>query len=223
MSIMKSWQSSVEDGIVLTAKNDLNVDSIMQNTQRQQLLDVSLAEDLKSLADIQSKERRREIKRTQLLPKYRSYVDSMIEEDEPHSLLLGWYLVWLFDCDELDQALKLSTYCKRIGLVLPSRFKRSLPVYCADEVLIWSERKFDQSQSCAPYFNEVFDSVHEGLIDVPDELRAKYYRLAGLIALDRNDSPAQAIPLLTKALELGALVKTKLADAQNLLKKQQQE
>lgn len=181
-------------------------------------MEAALLEDLKSLGNIQSRERKQELKRTELLPKYLPFVEAVKKIQGNHGII-GQVLVWMFDVKDIPQAVELAAYCREHGVRLPERFKRSLDVFVSDQILEWAERLHENKQCVSPYFDDEFALIETDLIDVPDEVRAKFFRIAGLIALDKSDF-ARAVDLLDRALRLGALVKTRLAEARKGLEKE---
>jgi tetratricopeptide (TPR) repeat protein len=191
------------------------------------LLSNALAEDLKSLKEIHSIERKIAVKRELLIPKYRDYVARLRADGKQHDIL-GYYLVWLLDAGEMDSALELGFFLVGQGAGLPGeRFSRDLPTFMADAVLEWAEAEFDAGRSPEPYFARLFkrvDGLADGVAftpwDLPDALRAKYYRLRGLLD-ERLGDVDSAIRQLEKALSLGAKVKTKLGELAKLQARQE--
>ncbi|MDK2956518.1 MAG: hypothetical protein PWQ57_2014 [Desulfovibrionales bacterium] len=189
--------------------------------RKAQLLADALTEDLKRLHEIKSIERKAEVKRSELLPKYQPYVDRLTAEDKADPLL-GQYLVWLFDVADLPRAMALGRYCDAHGVGLPERFHRDLRTFMADAVLAWSEAENEAGRSPEPYFSDVLAKlaapVPDGW-DAPDALRAKYYRLHGFL-LEAAGDLAGARDALTRAYALGAQVKTRLADVAKALERE---
>lgn len=183
--------------------------------QLRALLDGALAEDLKSISAIKSMERRIDVKRDQLIPKYWPYVNRLRADGKNHDIL-GYFLVWLFDTGDIESGLDLGDYMAGIAAGLPERFNRDLPTFMADGVLAWAEAEYDADRSPEPYFSKIFDHVDAMDWDLPDALRAKYYRLRGLLD-ERLGNVDDAVANLERAMALGAKVKTKL----NELAKQQ--
>ena len=222
MNIMQQWQAKKRQQPTSQTTAQAATSNLMQANQRSQLLDSSLQEDLKRLKEIQSRERKVQAKREQLLPKYEEYVNKLMADQKTHQII-AWYMVWLFDCGEIDSALALTEYCELHSVPMPERIKRKPSVFAADEVLAWAERELDSDRSPNPYFGRMFACIHNNEIDVPDELRAKYYKLAGLIEFERGGELRLAVDHLSKAYELGATVKTVLGKAQKQLDKQKLE
>lgn len=186
---------------------------LIGNQQLGALLDKALEQDLKSLKGINSRERKAEVKR-QLVDKYAVYVERLKAVSATHDLL-GWYLVWLFDIGEMDNAVEYGLWCVREGVALPERFNRDVKTFVADAILEWADAQFDAGHSVQPYFAAVFNHA-DGMCcqpwDLPDEVTAKFYRQQGLV-LARAEKFTAAVNVLEEALSLGAKVKTALADA----------
>ena len=152
------------------------------------------------------------IKRDTLIPKYAGYVARLREEGRPHELV-GYFLVWLFDCGLIERALDLAGWCAEHGQGLPERFKASLPAFVARQILDWSQQTFDEGASPEPFFSQVyarlFDPDPALAWDVHDDVAAQFLRLRGLMLERAGDVPG-AVAELEKALARGAKVKTAL-------------
>lgn len=178
-----------------------------------ELLDTSLETDLKSLKDITSVERKVELKRTELVPKYRPYVEQLKEAGLVHPLL-GQMVVWLFDVGEIKDCIELGFYCLDNDIVLPERFNRKggMRTFLADSVLEWAEKTYAAGHSINPYFESLFSHVSrlgDDPWDVPDQLAAKYHKLDSFVQEDAGRLDL-AVDTLEKAQALGASVKTRL-------------
>ncbi|WP_257293655.1 phage terminase small subunit [Endozoicomonas sp. YOMI1] len=201
-----------------------SVGGLARQQQNNRLMEVAMEEDLKALKNIRSKTHKVELKREQLVPKYKAFVESTMAANKVHSIL-SQYLVWLFDIGDIAEATKLGEYCLLQRIPLPERFRRTLPIYLADEVLLWSEQEWDAGRSPNPYFNNEFKRTVNDRNERPDELTAKYFRLAGLIA-QADKRFDDAVLCLEAASERGAKVKTvlnKCKDAQAKQENQQRE
>ena len=223
-SVMKQFQNRLDRGQVQpevpgkVKAPQQPVGGTIRQQQNNALMYAAMEEDLKALKDIRSKTRKVELKREQLVPKYRAFVETTMAANKVNSIL-SQYLVWLFDIDEMAEAMKLAEYCLLQRIPLPERFKRPLPIYIADEVLIWSEREWESGRSPNPWFNQEFKRVVDDRNERPDELTAKYFRLAGLMAQAEGRFD-DAVTCLEAAMERGAKVKTALNKCRNALKGQ---
>ncbi|MCP4878122.1 MAG: terminase, partial [Gammaproteobacteria bacterium] len=94
-------------------------------------------------------------------------------------------VIWLFDIEDLETAIKWCDIAIERGLDTPERFKRDFATFCADEVLAWSERMADKCQSVEPYFSLVFEKVTQ-VWRINEKPTAKWLKFAGLHLL-RNE------------------------------------
>ncbi|MEI3478214.1 MAG: phage terminase small subunit [Bilophila sp.] len=114
-----------------------------------------MPKDLEALHGVVSIDRKIAIKRDTLIPKYAGYVARLREEGRPHELV-GYFLVWLFDCGFIERALDLAGWCAEHGQGLPDCFKASLPAFVARQILDWSQQTFDEGASPEPFFSQVY-------------------------------------------------------------------
>lgn len=171
------------------------------------MLSASLEEDLKALHGIASVERKAELKRATLVPKYRDYVERLLADGQRHDLI-GWFLVWCLDAGCIEDALRVAFWCLEHDQTLPERFKTSLPLFVATQILDWAEREYNAGRTFEPYLSDILRET-EGGWDVPDQIRAGYHRLLGLQA-EKEGKLSLAAQELGRAFELGAKVKTAL-------------
>lgn len=176
-----------------------------------------LANDLAALKMIKSIKEKERVKAETLIPKYMPLVGSLKGSGSDHPLL-GQILVWLFDTNDIPGAMDLAVYCIEHKVPMPERFNRDLPTYLCDTVIEWAEKEFEADRSCETYFTQVFDLAHadDAPWDVPDQVRAKFYRLRGMIAF-KNEEWKKAVIQLEFAGEYGAKVKTLLDQANKKL------
>lgn len=168
-----------------------------------------LKDDLAKLKLIKSIKQKETEKAEHLVPKYLPLVDSLRAAESNH-FLLGQILVWLFDIKDIPNAMALATYCIEKKVPMPEIFKRDLSTYLCDTILEWSESEFESHRTCEPYFSDVCEFAKDW--DIPDQVRAKIFRLKGMIAFKKEDFK-QAVIDLEYAMEYGAKVKTLLAEA----------
>ena len=177
--------------------------------QLEALVSASLSVDLEMLSGESSNERKGEIKRDVLLPKYASYVARLKAVGSKHEIL-GYQFVWLFDAGHIGEALEYAKDYMASGGKLPERFNSSPGFFVANQFITWAEKACNDEHDVEPYFSEVFAAAKDW--NLPDTLTARFYRLRGLRAMQMQDFKA-AVPDLERALELGAKVETKLKEA----------
>ncbi|MET4706722.1 phage terminase small subunit [Endozoicomonas lisbonensis] len=198
-----------------------NNGSLIKKQQNDALMARAMAEDLKILKDIQSTERKEKLKADDLVPKYRAFVESCLADDRAHPILTQ-IMVWLFDVNDIAAAMELAEHCFKHKIPMPERFKSGLEVYAADALHKWAEARFKEGNSPEPYFSVVFNQIRDDAFDRPDAVTSKYYKLAGLMAFDKDDFE-NALVWLNKALDMGETVKTKRDKAAKALQKLQEE
>lgn len=109
------------------------------------LLLAELDSDLKVLKTFNRKDEKVIHKREVLVPKYRDAIEAYLAGDEQFdNPLFTQMVIWLFDIEDLDTAIKWCDIAIERGLDTPERFKRDFATFCADEVLAWSERMADK-------------------------------------------------------------------------------
>ncbi|MBU0969670.1 MAG: hypothetical protein KKC20_03440 [Proteobacteria bacterium] len=172
-------------------------------------MEAELENDLAALKLIKSIKEKERVKAESLVPKYLPVVNGLCASGSAHPLL-GQILVWLFDIKDIPAAMDLAVHCIAHEVPMPERFKRDLPDYLCDTIVEWAEAEFEADRSCEPYFSQVCDLAKDW--DVPDQVRAKLYRLSGMIAV-KNEDWKVAVVQLEYATEYGAKVKTLLAQA----------
>ena len=183
---------------------------VLAGKQLEEFLSASLAEDLAALKSISSVERKIAHKRDTLLPKYAPYVERLEESSATHELL-GYYLVWLFDAGNIDEAVQFADYCLENGVKLPERFQSDIRFFVASKIMEWAEKEQEAGRSVDPYFGHIWSQAQADpeAWNLPDDLLARKSRLKGLIAEQRGDL-SSAEGYLAVALERGAKVKTAL-------------
>ncbi|MEE4883024.1 phage terminase small subunit [Pseudomonas alliivorans] len=186
------------------------------------LMEDALAGDLERISAINSREQRQMLKRDELLPKYLEYVQRYRESglNFPNPVL-AYVLVWLFDTEQFTQGLELADFAMSQGQALPERFDRDIPTFVADAVIDWAEAEFKARRSPEPYVSNLLPRV-DGEWQLFERIPARYHKLLGLIALNRQDWPL-AIAHFERAEQLyeSIGVGTRLNDCRRALAKAQ--
>ncbi|MDT3735569.1 MAG: phage terminase small subunit [Denitratisoma sp.] len=165
-----------------------------------ELMLLKLAEDKRRLSDIQSLERRAEIKR-ELLPEYAPWVQGALEgghgvQDD----VLMTVMVWSIDTGDLEQALRIGAYALAHQLAMPDQYKRGTACLIAEELADHALRLKDGIDEATTASLIAADGITAGQ-DMPDEVRAKLLKAIGLGLDLRGDKPA-ALDHLKRALAL---------------------
>lgn len=186
---------------------------LMGGSKLAAMLAASLEEDLKALHEVASLERKAALKRDVLLPKYRDYVARLMGEGKGHELI-GYFVVWAFDAGAIEEALQVAFWCLEHGQELPERFKSPLALFVATQTLAWAESEYNAGRGFQPYLGTVLASMvadgdEAAAWDVPDRIKAGFYRLLGLQA-EKDGDLASAAENFERSLALGGKVKTAL-------------
>lgn len=142
-----------------------------------ELMLAKLAEDRRRLHDIQSIERRAEVKR-ELLPDYTAWVDGALEGD--HGVqddVLMTIMVWRIDVGDLAGALRIAAYAIKHKLAMPDQYKRSTGCLIAEEFADYTLRL----DAIPAEVTEQLQAANELTAneDMPDEVRAKLLKAIG--------------------------------------------
>lgn len=166
-----------------------------------ELMLAQLAEHRRQLKQVQSIERKIDLKR-RLLPEYAPYIAGALEADRGgQDDVLVTLLVWHIDCGQLAAAVPLAAYCLQHGLVMPDHYERSLACIVAEEAAELALKQIGAGEE--PDIGALIDirQMSEGR-DMPDEVRAKMHKAIGYAI--RDTEPAAALGELNRALQLNA-------------------
>lgn len=172
-----------------------------------ELMLAKLTEDKRRLHQLQSIERRIEVKRT-LLPEYEPWVDGALKGAQGvQDDVLMTVMVWRVDVGDLAGALAIATYAIEHKLAMPDQYKRSTGCLIAEEFADYALRLKDGiSQEVASWLF-VAHQLTTGE-DMPDEVRAKLLKAIGY-GLDQGGAKRDALDYLQQALALHAKVGVK--------------
>lgn len=172
-------------------------------TAYEQML-AQLVDHRRRLKEIQSKERKIELKR-QLLPVYQAWIDGVLAGDSGYQdEVFITAFVWSIDVGDWPQVLRMAPYAIRHKLILPDRFERTLATFIAEEIA---------EAALAPNAAIALDVLVEvnGMTadeDMPDQVRAKLFKAIGY-GLRESSKPELALDYLTRALALFANIGVK--------------
>ena len=146
-----------------------------------QLQLVRLGVDLRRLKELQSIEKKIDLKR-ELLPEYAAWVDGVLAADAGAADdIVGYVMTWRIDTGDFAGALPLAAYMVRHQLALPARFDRTAPTLIAEEIAEAALKRFGQGET---FDSHVLDQVAELVADsdIYDQVRAKLEKAQGLAA-----------------------------------------
>ncbi|WP_051201900.1 phage terminase small subunit [Ferrimonas senticii] len=169
-------------------------------------------EDLAFLRQLARQDDRNDFKRDTLLPRYLPEVARYLAAGKVYQhRIFVQCIVWLFDTEQLGQALDYTHIAVMQGQTSP--FRRPMEVFAADVVFAWAERQFAARQSIDPYFAVVLTRLtHDWRL--PEPLCARYYKLAALHILAKEDPS-----MVPSAIDNASALQT----AQKLLEMAQQQ
>lgn len=171
-----------------------------------ELMLAQLAEHRRQLKQVQSIERKIDLKR-KLLPEYAPYIAGALEADRGgQDDVLVTLLVWHIDCGDLAGAVPIAAYALRHGLVMPDHYERTLATIVAEEA---AEHALKQLAAGNTFDIDALVAVEEITAghDMPDEVRAKLCKAIGYAL--REHFPDEALLHLKRAFELNDKVGVK--------------
>lgn len=193
------------------------VDNPLRHATAYEQMLVKLAADRTKLKLIHSVERKAEHKRA-MLPAYAPWVAGVLAEGRgAQDDILMTVMQWKLDADDIPGALEIAPYALQYRLKVPNN-KRPVAYLFAEEVALSAER-------CRKAGNAVsIDDLRVAIEmtaaeDMPDMVKAKLYKVVGLMLSDSGD-PAQALEHLTRAMQLdsNAGVRKEIQKCQSALK-----
>ncbi|WP_067754936.1 phage terminase small subunit [Orrella dioscoreae] len=190
------------------------VDAAAPDSGPYQLMMHALVNDLRTLKDVQSIERKIALKR-EMLDKYRDYIESVLTADKGgQDEVVTTIMVWLLDTLNFSDALVLAEYVLRHGLTLPPKYNRDVPTLLLDEISDAALQKLVPLDAKLLGELTLAQALTEGK-DAPDQARAKLHRVMGetltALAGDLADEDAQrmaagALQHLNRAKQLDSAV-----------------
>lgn len=180
-----------------------------------ELLRAALGVDLRRLKEVQSIERKIELKR-ELLPTYAAWVEGVLAADsDAQDDILTHVMIWRIDTGDYAGALPLAEHVVCHKLPLPERFDRTAPTLIAEEIADAALKCLGQDQDFDRELLMAVDDLVEDE-DIFDQVRAKLEKAIGLqlardaetVAVDA-DGPAG----LRRAAIEGALTHLRRAGA----------
>lgn len=191
-------------------------------TQQDRLMLVALESDLYRLKEIQSHARRNEVKQSELLPRYREYLESLLRDNQPRTPdIIVRNLIWAIDTADYEWAMHLGLFAVAHKLPTPDGFRRDIRnLFVGDMASAALEL---QKNSQIVIIDWLFNL--EGMSkkwDLIDEVRADLYKALAQ-EYERGKHYGTALPLYRLADKLNSRVRVqraitrleKLLEAQN--------
>lgn len=163
---------------------------------------IALENDLKRLKQLDRRSDKVALKQKELLPKYRPYVERYLAEKDVYAnVIFAHVVIWLFDTEELQQAIDWALICIQQNQPTPDNIKRNWPHFIADSILTWCEKQAEQGQSVEPYCSQVFSLVRKEW-RLNEQITAKWFKFVGLLMIrDANGKPLPSAIEDVKQLE----------------------
>lgn len=160
-----------------------------------------LVSDTARLKSLRSVDAKIQAKR-ELLPDYAAYVAGVLEANAGgDDAIITSVMIWSLDIGDWGLGLDLAEYALRHKLTLPERFERpvaELVLETVAEAALAAIEDKEADQTLADALDRA-QQLTDG-IDMPDQIRAKAEKAAGLMLVET--APAEAVKHLRQALKL---------------------
>lgn len=168
-----------------------------------ELMLLKLAEDKRRLKDVQSMERKAEVKR-QLLPEYGPWIEGVLKGKQGvQDDVLMTVMVWRIDAGDYFGALEIARYAIKHKLSMPDQYKRTTACLIAEEMADAAIKAYEGGIAIDV---ETLQAAAEITVeeDMPDEVRAKLYKAIGYaMSADKSKTGiGKALDYLKRALGL---------------------
>jgi hypothetical protein len=146
-------------------------------TQQDRLMLVALESDLYRLKEIQSHARRNEVKKAELLPRYREYLESLLRDNQPRTpAIIVRNLIWAIDTADYDWALRLGLFAVAHQLPTPDGFRRDIRNLFVGDMSSGALALHKDNQPAEWILN--LHTLADGKWDLIDEVRADLNKAA---------------------------------------------
>lgn len=149
-----------------------------------------LGVDLRRLKEIQSIERKIDLKR-ELLPDYADWVAGVLEADTgAQDDILVQMMIWTIDIGDFASALPMCRYVVANKLDLPDRFDRTAPTLICEEIAEAALKSIGRGETFdLEILLETAALVSDS--DIYDQVRAKLEKATGLLLLGKAETIGQ--------------------------------
>lgn len=149
------------------------------NANAYELQLIALADAKRALKQVQSVERKAEVKR-RVLPQFAPWVRGVLEAGRGgQDAVLMTAMVWLIDVGDFANALDIAAYALQHGLALPDEYKRDAATLVAEEIAEQSLAALGAGKPVDLAGLQRAAELTDGH-DMPDEVRAKLHKALGL-------------------------------------------
>lgn len=173
------------------------VAGVLNNTDRQ--FQVALENDITRLTNITSHARRDEVKRAELLPRYRDYLAALLESDQTgQNWVVVHNMIWALDAQEFEWAITLADYAIRHGMQTPDNYKRDVKNILAGQLSEWCLGQLKVGKSPEPWASRIFELSRSW--DLVNQIEAALLRLQAELLVVTD--PRKALDYADRAYEL---------------------
>ncbi|HEY5804848.1 MAG TPA: terminase endonuclease subunit [Lysobacter sp.] len=170
------------------------------NANAYELALASLIEHKRRLKEVQSIERKIEIKR-QLLPDYEPWIDGVLEAGRGgQDAVLMTVMVWRIDTGDYVGALRIAEYALKHDLAMPDQYQRGVATLVVEEIADQALAALSAGGSFSYYVLAIVGELTSDC-DMPDEVRAKQHKAIGLVMVKLMDGSPEASALASEAIE----------------------
>lgn len=179
-----------------------------EKTSTEEFLRRALIEDRRRLKEIQSVQAKAGAKLV-MLEKYRAWIEGILAADtSAHDDITATLLLWYVDTDQLAQALPILAHLIRHKLTLGGEFKRTPATAVAEDAADLALTKIKLGQPVDPTPLAALAEITADQ-DMPDPVRARLLKAAGLAMAADPSAAADAHRLLTAATGYDAQIGVK--------------
>ncbi len=167
------------------------------------LMLAALENDVQRLHEINSISRKQEVKRAELLPRYRDYLTKHMAAGKKPGAVLVRNMIWAFDTDQPDYAMSLASYAyAKGGAIMPEGFKRNFANYILGTVGDIAAAQTSAGQPVTDHICTVAKWLHDHPEwDIVDKIKAALLKGQGGW-LEQNEAPESALNCYEQAQEL---------------------
>ena len=177
-------------------------------TQQDRLMLVALEADLVRLREIQSHQRRNEVKKAELLPRYRAYLVELVASLQPRTpAIIVRNLIWAMDTGDIVWAMTLGKFAVAHNLPTPDGFRRDIRNLFVGDMATLAIQHADADPAFQAGFIRSLD-MEARRWDLIDEVRADLCK-ASAQAHERLGDNGAALHLYQKADLLNARTRVK--------------
>lgn len=177
-------------------------------TPQDRLMLVALEADLVRLREIQSHQRRDEVKKAELLPRYRAYLQELLGSNQPRTPdIIVRNLIWAMDTGDIAWAMTLGKFAVAHNLPTPDGFRRDIRNLFVGDMATLAIRHAEADPTFQAGFIRALEMDAQRW-DLIDEVRADANKAAAQ-AYERLGDYGAALHLYQKADLLNARTRVK--------------